>query len=569
MNTPRTSDRNLFVTSYRFHEQIESPVDFMRREWRAILVFGGGFTALMLLIITLIDQSFFYPRLQTDALLYYLKAKSLVDSGTTAARLAVNLAPYPYASMPGAMRAPLVALFPEFDNQLRAIQVLNVIITDILALMSAYIFSWILPRSRQWMAIGFAFGFVLMSPWWMANIFFPFTDSPYAVFSIASMIVAIRILTSPRRAWRPVPILMFGVLFVVAFLFRYTEPIVLVFMAVLLKGERAGRPFERKKLIISLAAAALGVSALVIANSDAIFGRYIAEPLGLLVRGDKESILLNFIALAVPEQLIPGFALMFSHSPIISLYSAEFAATRMDALWSMFGIAITAVVGLGAWRLRDRLIPEMSMLLCVLPILVAMMPSTSRYFMTYQPFFWMAFYEGGRALAARIPAVIPRSTASRSGLLAVLALAIGLAGGLRTRGGRTRGGADSTLSRLTSMSKYTHAYTATYRPLRQFLETLPRERTFLTSAPWSLGRWKAIANLDYYAIDSTISNIATQKDLYLVIECGSAELCAQEAEIEAQTKDKLCAVGEFTYELVFEAKAEKSGAKVYRVRPAS
>ncbi len=569
MNTLDTIDRNSFLTSFRFHEQLDSPLEFVRREWLAILVFGGAFTGIMLVIVALIDQSFFYPRLQTDALLYYLKAKSLVDSGTTSARLAINLAPFPYASMPGAMRAPLVALFSDFDNQLRAIQVLNIVITNALALMSAYVFSWVLPRSRQWMAVGFAFGFVLLSPWWMANIFFALADGPYAAFSLASMIVAIRVVTSPRSVWRPLPILMFAVLFVIAFLFRYTEPVVLVLIAVLLKGRRAGHPREPTKLLIALAAAALGVGALVLANSDAIFGRYLAEPLGLLMRGDKESIFLNFIVLAVPEQVVPGFALMFSHPPIISLYAAEFASTKMDAAWSTIGVAITSVVGLGAWRLRDRFLPEILMLLCVLPVLVAMMPSTSRYFMTYQSFFWIALYEGGRALVAQIPTTIRRSIASHSGVLATLALAVGLAGGLRARVGRVRGGAGSRLSRLTSLSQYTHSYTGTYRPLRQFLETLPRDRTFLTSSAGSLGRWKAIANLDYYAIDSTITKIAAHKDLYLVIECGSAELCAHEVQIEARTKDKLCAVGEFDYQLVFEASAEKSGARVFRVRPAT
>ncbi|MEO7368990.1 MAG: hypothetical protein ABIZ36_13625 [Gemmatimonadaceae bacterium] len=568
MSTRDTLERSWLLSSFQFHSQLESLSEFSRREWLAIVVFGGGFTALMLIIITLIDQSFFYPRMQTDVLLYYLKAKLLAHSGTSSARLAINLLPYPYASMPGALRAPLVALFPGFDNQLRAIQVLNVVIADALALMSAYIFSWFLPRSRNWMAVGFAFGCVLLSPWWLANIFLVMADAPYAAFSLASMIVAIRLVASPRPLWRPLPILAFAMLFVVAFLFRYTEPIVLVLIVVLLNGRRVGHPIEGRKLLIALAGVALCIGALILANSNAIFGRYMIEPFILLRGVEKQSMFLNFIALAVPEQVIPGFALVFSHPPMISVFTAEFAATKMDAAWSIIGVVITTVVGFGAWRLRDRLLPELLMLLGVLPLLVVMMPSTSRYFMTYQPFFWIAFYEGVRALAARIPSVIRRSIASRSGLLAGLALAIGLAGALLMRGGRARGGAVSRLSRLTSMSEYTRGYTATYRPLKQFLDTLPRDRTFLTSASSSLGRWKAISNLDYYAIDSSITQIATQKDLFLVIECGSADLCAQEAQLEAGTKDEFCAVGEFDYQLVFEARSEKSLAKVYRVRPA-
>jgi len=534
----------------------------------AILVFGGGFTLLMLAVVLLIDQSFFYPRLQTDALLYYLKGKSLADSGTTAARLAVNLPPFPYASMPGALRAPLIAMFRDFDDQLRAIQVLNIAITDGLALMSAYIFSWVLPRSRHWMAIGFAFGFMLLAPWWVANIFLALADGPYALFSLGSVIIAIRVLTSPRDMSRPLPLLGFAAAFVMAFLLRFTEPIVLVLAAVLLSGRMNGRRIQRQTLFTALAVIVIAMGLLVFVNRDAIFNRYLAEPFYLFVRGDKESIFLNFVALAVPEQVIPGFALVFSHSPIVDLYHAEFASSRIDAFWSSIGFVITGIVALGAWRVRHWMLPEILMVLCVLPVLVVMMPSTSRYFMTYQPLFWIAFYEGGRALTSRIPTIVRRTIVAYSGILALLALAVGLAAGLRARGAQGAAPGGSRLATLTDLPRYVQGVSGTYRPLRDFLRTLPPSRTVLTSSSPSLGRWKAIANLDYYAADSGLTALAARKDVYLVIDCGSADLCAHEAEHEARVKSQLCAVGEFDYEVVFEAKAEKSAAKVFRIRPA-
>ncbi len=554
------------ASSFRFHEQLESPLAFMRREWRPIVFFGGGFSALLLAVIFLIDPSFFYPRLETDALLYYLKAKSLADSGTTAARLAINLPPFPYASMPGVLRAPFVRLFSDFDNQLRAIQVANVLIVDAIALTGAYMLSWVLPRTRHWMAIGFAFSFVLLSPWWVANIFLPLADAPYAAFSLLSILIAIRAIASPKPPGRAGPLIAFGVVFVVAFLLRYTEPVVLILIAVLLGGRLRGTPIKWNAVAIALGGALLVIGLLIYMNREAIVGRYLAEPLGLVRDGDKESIVLNLLFLAVPGQVIPGFALGFSHPPIIDLYHAQFAGSRMDAMWSAVGGLITGVVALGAWRLRSRLLPELLMIIAVMPLLVAMMPSTSRYFMTYQPFFWIAFYEGLRVLSVRVPATVRRSVASHSSALAAVALAVGLVLGMKARA-RMAGTSRPSLASLASM-QYVRGVTGTYRPLRQFLQRLPRDRTVLTSTRFSFGRWRVIANLDSYAPDSGLVALSKRKDVYMVVDCGTVEICERFDEREASMKDSLCQVGEFDYELVFSARDSKSRAKVFRVRPA-
>ncbi|MEO5902452.1 MAG: hypothetical protein ABIQ55_00385 [Gemmatimonadaceae bacterium] len=557
-----------FNTSFEFHRELESPLDFIRREWLPVIVFGGCFTALMFAVVLLIDQSFFYPRLQTDALLYYLKAKSLADAGTTAARVAINVPPFPYASMPGAMRAPLLWLFHNFDDQLRAIQVANIAITDAIALMAAYIVSWVVPRSRQWMAIGFVFGFMLLTPWWMANVFFALADTPYAAFSLASTIAAVRIITSPRPLDRPLQLLGFSALFVAAFLFRYTEPVVIVLAAALWKGRLSGRKLPATTILtITIVTAAL-IALLVFLNRDAIFGRYIAEPIALFARSDKQSMILNFFLLAVPEQVVPGFALGFSHSPIIDLYHAEFASNGMDVLWSVVGATLTAVVFIGAWNIRGRMLPEILMLVCVIPVLVVIMPSTSRYFMTYEPFFWIAFYEGARVVVSRIPGIVRQPVASHAGAFATVALLAGAAMGLRARE-RQEGSVHQRLAALGDLPGYVRGVSGTYRPLTQFLQTLPPARSILTGARGSLGRWKAISNLDYYSPDSGLVALAAHKDVYVVLDCGSVAYCARAPEFESWVKTTLCQFGEFDYQLVFEAKAEKSAARVYRLRPAA
>jgi hypothetical protein len=558
------------ASSFKFHEELESPLDFLRREWRAVVLFGGGFTAIMVAVVLLIDQSFFYPRLQTDALLYYLKAKSLAESGTTAARLALNLAPFPYASMPGILRAPFVAAFSDFDDQLRAIQLSNILTVDVAALLAAYILSWAVPKRLHWMTIGFSFAFVLLAPWWIGNVFMPMVDAPFTAFSLLSVVVAIRGIASPRPLLRPLPLILFAVLFGIAFLLRYTEPVVLILVAVLLKGKFRDRAIDWKPAAFVSVVTGVVLGLLVYLNRDAIFGRYLAEPIGLLLSGDKESTILNFFFLAVPEQIIPGFGLGFAHPPLINLYSASFAASRADALWSAFGAAITAVVIWGAWRVRGRMLPELLMILGVLPVLVAIMPSTSRYFMTYQPFFWIAFLEGARAIAERIPAATRRALPSRAKTLGTVGCFIILAVGIQaSESPRLLLSRGSRFMELMSLPHYVRGVSDTYRPLRRFLQTLPPDRTLLTSSKTTWGRWKAIANLDSYAPDSNLVAVAAKKGVYLVVECGAADLCAVEDRRESMMKDALCRVGEFNYELVFSAKAAKSEAKVYRVRPAT
>ena len=270
------------------------------------------------------------------------------------------------------------------------------------------------------------------------------------------------------------------------------------------------------------------IAFLVFMNREAIIGRYLAEPVGLIVRGDKNRSVLNFFLLAVPEQIVPGFVLGFSHNPLVDLYRAQFAASRMDALWSACGALITAIVLVGAWRIRGRMLPELMMIIAVLPLLVAIMPSTSRYFMTYQPFFWIAFLEGSRGVGEWIPAAARQFLASRARIIATAACFVVLAIGVQASKAPGLLLVETvSRCRAVGLPRHVHGVSDTYRPLRRFLEgTSGRDRALLTSSRLSMGRWKVIANLDSYAPDSGLVEVAAQKDVYMIVECGSADLCA-------------------------------------------
>jgi hypothetical protein len=560
---------DLTKSSYAFHCGLEPPLSFFRREWKAIAIFGGLFCLIMLAGVILIDPAFYYPRLQTDPLLYYLKARSLIETGSTAARTAVNAQPFPYAAMPGVLRAPILMAFSEFDAQWRAIQVVNIPIVASVALMSAYIVSWALPARRHWMAIAFAFAFALLSPMWITNVYSPLADAPYAAFSLLAVLISIHVICTRPLRKSPVLIALFCVLFVVVFLLRFTGPVLLVFVATLASGRRnisALSPRARRWLIlVPLALIVL----LVLLNFQAIFDRYFREAVMFAIRGDKSGMFLNLFGVALPDQIVPDFHLALSQPPVVRNFQGEFATSRADALWTTLGLLLSATTLFGLWRSRSRFLPEILYVLAPLPVLVVLMPSTSRYLMSYQPFIWVFFYDGASELWRRIAPVISMPLRSRLIVAACAAIVAASVGALRWY--RVAGtGADR--SYAVSMDRapaYVNGVSSTFRSLRVYLESLPRDRTLLIGSPGTTGRWKVISDRSYYLPDSALPSVVANKDIYLVVECGTLEYCQSFSELKNRMQDRLCTFGEFSYDSVFAARTKWARAEVYRIRPAT
>ena len=524
----------------------------------------------MIGVVLWLDPAFFYPRLQTDPLLYFLKAKSLVETGSTSARLAVNVGPFPYAAMPGVLRAPMLYLFHDFDAQWRAIQLLNIPVVAAVALMSAYIFSWTQPQSRHWMTIAFAFGFTLLSPVWIANVFSPLVDAPYAAFTLLALLISIHILCRPgpvgrMRVW----IAVFAVAFTIAFFLRFTAPVLFVLAATLARGRWKGTKISRALRRWLITGPVVVTLVLVALNYQALFGRYVTEPLSFIRYGDKLGMLLNLFALAVADQIVPDFHLGFSHPPVVDTFYGEFAHTPLDAAWTVVGLSISALVIYGMWRSRNKFLPEILYLLAPLTVLALMMPSTSRYLMSYQPLFWIFFYEGAASLASRLVPVISIKGRARAFAVGAAVLIVGAAGALRWSRIAGTGAERSYAVTLAEAPAYIGGVSGTFRSLREFLETLPRDRTLLVGTYGLAGRWTAIADRAYYMPDSALHAVAAQKEVYLIVECGTLEYCQSFPEWKNRMQETLCSFGEFTYESVFAARSKWARAEVFRVKPAT
>lgn len=556
--------------SFEFHRARESPVTFIRREWKSIAFFGGGFCLLMAAAVLWVDPAFFYPRLQADTLLYFLKAKSLVETGTTSARFAINLHPYAYTAMPGVLRAPFIAMFTDFDDQWHAMQLLNIPILASVALMSAYIFSWVVPTRFHWLTVGFAFIFTALSPVWIANIFSPLVDAPYAAFSLLALLLSVKILCDARSPGSMTGLIaLYSALFVFVFSLRFTGPVLLVFAGALAYGRWHDQEISPSTKRILTIGPVVGVIALIGLNFQAIFGRFLIELVSLLIVGDKLGMIVNLFGLAIPDQILPSFHLGFSEPPVVDTFYTQFTHTAKDAIWTVLGFSISAVVVFGMWKSRAKFLPEILYIAAPLAVLTLMLPSTPRYLMSYQAFLWLFFYEGVRIVYRK---VVPSGSLSRRARYIAVAAATAVfmtAGGLRWY--RVAGtGADRSLAvSLVQAPQYISDVSTTFRSLRKFVETLPRESTLLIGSRGAVGRWTGISNRLYYQPDSALVTVAGKKDVYLLIECGTLEVCQAFPEWKNRALDRLCMFGEFQYDSVFAVRSKWARAEVLRVRPST
>jgi hypothetical protein len=432
--------------------------------------------------------------------------------------------------------------------------------------MSAYIFSWALPRKRHAAAIYFAFAFSLLSPVWVANIFLPLADAPYAAATLGAVLLATALMTSDiRLSRRPLLLAACAGLFVFAFFLRFTAPVLLVFVGMLAFARLKEHGHADWVKWTGIAIAAVAIGALAVLNSEAILGRYMWEPLAFLMLGDKPGMIVNLLGAAIPSQVLPTFLLGFMHPPVQAIYRTSFSTTIPDMAWAAVGIAISLVIIIGAWLARNRFLPEIAYMLAAMPVIALMMPSTARYLMSYQPFFWIFFYLGAAWLAHRYAPWLVRFLQSRTAVLASALSVVALVVGLRVW--KVAGTASERYFAVTanSVPRYVSDVSRTFRELRRFLESLPRERTLLVANFGTVGRWKVIADRDYYFPDSSLVDVVREKDVYLLVECGTLEACQAWDKWITRAKIRVEKFGQFEFDSVFAAGSGRARVGAFRM----
>jgi hypothetical protein len=558
--TDDRADSGMLASSYEFHKTLESPTSFVRREWRTLAVFGAGFGVVLLVGILTVDPAYFYPRLSTDSLLYHLKGLAFAETGHTHARSAINREPFRFVAMPGVLRSPFMIVFKDFDNRLRAIQISNIALVGITATLYAYVLSWAVPRKWHWLVVAYAFAFMLLSPDWSGNVFQLLADAPYAFFTVACVIISTRVLTSTRPVrtqWLVIGAA--AICFAIAFLTRFTAPLVLVYIAALVAGRNREKRPSRTMSLVAVGSAAVVVAILVSLNWDTLNNRYLDGVIHHFLRfGSKPAMMMNLFVLALPSQIIPNIQLLFLEYPLVDDYHVRFGSSLRDLSLVALGLVVSAVTLWGMWRSRRRFAPEIAYTLAALPVLTVIIAGTTRYLMAYEPFFWISFYTGASALAAPFEIELRKW---RRAALTCLGLVI-LAGGLVLLRGR-QGAAASTSPGYTRV--HAREIATTFRALRVYLDKLPRERTLLIGASRTVGRWKVISNLDYYQPDSALRGAVASRDTYLVSECGTYGICRDFDNWDVRFRKSVDKFGPFKYELVFSREVDNAKARVYRL----
>jgi hypothetical protein len=408
---------------------------------------------------------------------------------------------------------------------------------------------------------------MLLSPDWVSNVFAPLADAPYAAFSIGFLILATRVLCADRAVTsRPWAILSGAILFTLAFLVKFTGPFMLAHSALLAWGRRRLHPVRRGAIQGLAGAAAVGVAVLMALSWKTLTIRYLYLPFLFLRKASLFDIGENLIVSALPAQIIPAFNLGFVHQGIQDRYHVSFGTSPRAIVLMAVGITISATIVAGMVRHRNRFAPEIAYCFISILTLMLIIPSTTRYLMPYQPFFWIFFCAGAAPIVAPVARrIAARPTAPLVGLGLLVVAACGL---VYVRSQRVAGAGieQKTGVSLGATRRYTSDVASTYRSLRGFLETLPRDRALLVALFGTNGRWKVISGLDYYRPDSALSAAVASRDAYLVVECGTPESCQDFTQFDARLKKDLAKYGTFSYTMVYSAATPSAKVRVYRMR---
>jgi hypothetical protein len=121
---------------------------------------------------------------------------------------------------------------------------------------------------------------------------------------------------------------------------------------------------------------------------------------------------------------------------------------------------------------------------------------------------------------------------------------------------------------MSAAPRYVSDVATTFRGLRRFIESLPRDSTLLVGERTSMGRWKAIAGRDSYYPDSALSRTAQARPVYLLVECGTMEVCQGGwSYYDSVARSRVKKFGAFRFDSVFALESPRARVEVYRIHP--
>jgi hypothetical protein len=84
----------------------------------------------------------------------------------------------------------------------------------------------------------------------------------------------------------------------------------------------------------------------------------------------------------------------------------------------------------------------------------------------------------------------------------------------------------------------------------------------------SMGRWKAIAGRSSYYADSALARTALTRPVYLLVECGTMEVCQGGwPYYDSVARSRVQKYGALRFDSVFGLESPRARVQVYRIHP--
>lgn len=357
---------------------------------------AAAFVLISFLEISQVSPGVVFAKLQSDAAVYLVQAKHLWTNGTAwNFPLGEGLPPIVYSPIPAVLRASLFGLTDNAAVLVRLIQLQNVAVLLLLALVSRhYLRLRLAPELQGWSYTPFAYIPITYNPW-VLNTLLPLGDHLYALMTMGAMVALLRSEQTAPVAPTSVSQRLLGIaLTAIATFQKFTGISLLAFTARLW--------FKRTHAWRWIAAAAV-VEGFVLVAGRTLFGVYVHTGVTHYFSGRSSlSILIdsvtNLVVAAIPNQILPNFSYLVSRDFTASHAVTADSLTTHNMPWIVIGAALTSIVLHGAYRERLRLQPEILLLLVCVPVYAAATNSTSRYLCSVQPVFWTLFLSGARPL---------------------------------------------------------------------------------------------------------------------------------------------------------------------------
>lgn len=530
---------------------------FLRENRFRLLICSVAVAAFYLIISFSINVYYFYSLMNNDPLYYYFHAWYLFHQHTTVIRFAENLKPFYYVGLPGYIRIPILALSNKFAVQLRIIQVSNIITVLLVGILTSYLMHVCVPRIANGLSIPITFGMLLMSSTVEYNVFLPMGDMLFAIFTCGT-IIAIRSahdLKNNRRL--RITLILVSILLPLAVAVKYLALLIPVY------GFLCWIPaIDRKHIKGLIAFAVLGCVLLLCCCSlfwETIFA-YATTWLHRISVTRWYDWILNLLTISIPSVIIPPFYYLYSRKLTVSYLTYNWLSSLRDVMVEIGGGIVTGIVMIGMYKARKALMPEIVLIVLVVPIVSPITTSTIRYFQTFQ-YLMVAFFCTG-VISLLLSMGLFRNGRRSWGVLSVTVL---LAVMMVTKGA---GVLRRNLSSISEAKKTMESVSSTYRNLDRYLGSLDANRSYvLYFAPETRlsGKWQVLRGLRYIAPDASLPKLSAKYDVYVVFD-HNLKRSTRSVEEDNEDLASLSRWGKFRLDPVFDSSNDDAIGRVYRVR---